>query len=596
MTIHVDHQDRVAEQPIRSTLPNSVLSRTQHDAVQFLEHCALGGEALAGLTGAAGSGKTVALNTALARVESAGQRVIRVNNFVAGPLSLHRVLAACLGITDASELSADALEPALRKALLEAGPAEPPVLAVDDAQSLLPETLRYLSLLAGLRENGRPLLRILLVGRPGFAARQAMSLQSTLELMSPADVRDVVAHTMQAAGVPMSGHAIEETVERARGNWRRLAMLLQTRLEETPADWSRVVKADPARGGRPSAYRRGGTERGWRAQRAWAAVIILMIVGATAFVAMRWDRFAGLQQQAQPAAGPIKPTTAASPPLAAATTSPATPAIRPPAAHLPAGQTISPPDAAPDHQSIKPAQPTASAPAPQATVPPPAASPANPVQANPLSPDSASGDPIAAPAPEAPAPASAPMAEASPPTAGSNAPTQPLPPAQPVPPAPKRFRIYNVSACHHGVCPRWAVLDLDDNARFTAAFDYSGLNLDKQTIQRLREGAIDLTVNGSIVRNGPNGRTIRATQLDGITPHRRRAANADDAASSDAPARDAVFNDGGALTQSPLPRFLALPDRPTEASSTAAMPPGGGSTNERPANQGPIQLAPPPMR
>src|ERR1700712_4417982 len=106
--IHVDHQDRSTDFLGQPTMPEIFLSQTQLLAVDFLERCVHDMQPLAALTGAVGTGKTVALNTALARRESAGDRVIRVHNFVAGPLSLHRTLASSLGVVDAGELSAEA--------------------------------------------------------------------------------------------------------------------------------------------------------------------------------------------------------------------------------------------------------------------------------------------------------------------------------------------------------------------------------------------------------------------------------------------------------------------------------------------------------
>ncbi len=562
-----------------ATLPNRLLSKTQHDAVHFLELCVLEGEALSALTGAAGSGKTVTLNTALARAESAGDRVIRVNNFVAGPLSLHRMIAASLGIADAGELSAEALEPALRKALLAAGQAEPPVLAVDDAQSLLPETLRYLCLLAGLREGGRPLFRILLVGRPGFTARQAVPRQFTLELISPQDARDIVAHAIQAAGVAMSDEAVEETVQRAKGNWRRLAMLLQARLEDAPAGWSRVINTTPTRSARPSSRRNDAIlPRRLRARRASTAVAVLLIAAAASFVVANRQRFSGVHQVASVAPRHLEaPPAPASPPasVVAPSNSPAS------TTGSPVAQAVVPP-AAPPAPVSKPAQRAVlepmpqpipvpmkdTAPAPSKAVPPPAAAPANPAPANPAP---------ANPAPANPAPASPPAPVVDTPPAAV-APKAPVPPPASFQPPPIRFRLYNISACHHGVCPRWQAFDITDDAHFVAAFDYSALNLDTQTLQRLRAGTIDVTVSGSIVRGGPTGRTIRATQLDNITPHRRRAASADGGGAPD---------DEASVTQSPEPRFLALP--PGSQDEPTALP------APMPAGQGPIQLAPPPM-
>ena len=589
------------------TTPDTLLARTQVQAVDFLERCTRELEPLAAVTGAAGTGKTVALNTALARRESAGDRVIRVSNFVAGPLSLHRVLASSLGVAEASELSAEELEPVLRRALADAGQAEPPVLAVDDAQSLLPETLRYLCLLAGLREAGRPLLRILLVGRPGFTVRQPIPVQFTLESMRPEATREVVEHALAAAGVTATDEVVRDLVQQAQGNLRKLDLLLRDSIQEAQkgglkAGGRRRVTAQGvqvAAGARP---RTRSTRRA--ASGFWLAVPALVAVAAiVAGVSYHEDWLGGgATIPAEPAAstarprpstppahvepGPVQPAPVQPAPIQPAP-SPAIPAGSPAKAHpdlsASAGPAPTPPaqppaSSSPPAISAPPSVPASAPPAADAQAPSAPPAPARlPGAAPPASPPvlEASRDQArtAPPSPSPALPSPAPMR----PTAATPAPdaaaqagrmqaatTQPHGAAG----ASGRFRVYNIGACHRGVCPRWSVTDLDRQQRFVAGFDPASLHLDRQTIQRAREGALDLIVIGAVVRNGDQAPMLDASALESVASHRGRprigSAQPGDAdapnpfitASPDA----APVQPGPSVpTQSPPPGFLSLP-------------------------------------
>ena len=593
MTIHVDQQDRASDsagpgsagpgQVSRSRVPDgSFLSQTQHRAVAFLERCVRDGEPLAALTGAPGSGKTVALNFVLAHCESGGDRIIRVNNFVAGPLSLHRVIASGLGIADAGDLSAEALEPALRKALAETGPAARPLLTVDDAQSLLPETLHYLCLLGGLRENGRPLLRILLVGRPGFSKRETVPLQFTLAAMAPDDARSVAEHAMAAAGVAASDSTIQEIVQVARGNWRSLDALCKGGIERILATAPRYPRTNekllerpsPPRAGRPRSGRPGSKRFG-----GWMALpALILVVAAGAGIAYQVGILGG-QPRSDGSLAPARavPQTRLAEALPKPPASPAMPAAVTPA--TPAPPVLAP--SAPATRARTQPEPAASAPPPttdsaQPATPPPAALPR--VLSPAPYPSSVPAPAPATPAPATPAPATPAPATPAPATPAPVASAiGSTPPPQPPAPALGRYRVYNISACHHGVCPRWSIFDITRGSSFVAAFDFSALGLDPETIRKLREGAIDLTVTGSLESNGPAGRTLQADHLDKVTPHHRRHADT----SSDAAS---VADGAPPLTQSPPPRFLAFPDGTPPAERAAA-----------PDGQGPLQLAPAPF-
>ncbi|WP_428395452.1 AAA family ATPase [Lichenicoccus sp.] len=615
MTVHVDHQDPALKTADSPRMANSLLSRTQIEAVEFLERCVRSGEPLAALTGSAGSGKTMVLNTALAHRGSAGDRIIRVNNFVAGPLSLHRVLATALGVGEAAELSAEALEPALRRALSEASKVAPPVLAVDDAQSLLPETLRYLSLLAGLRDNGRPLLRILLVGRPGFTVRQAMPVQFTLETMRGDDAREVAAKRLAAAGVILAGGAVQEIVQRAQGNWRKLDALLRTEIDNPE-------RAQAEAGGRQKAgLQKAGAQKAGttspsslppertamaavsdgqaRVSRpgssaAWMIVLpgLLLAFASGAIIAYQEGLIGSRDAPSHvPSHVPNRPPSRApdhAPGNAIGHAAAPAPAVPKPAT----AKTVT---AAPAPATPAPATPTPAAPTPATHPVLLAAPPAAPPQSSPV---------IAAPADHTPA---TPQASSRP----SPVPNRPAAPqATTMPPraaAPGgligQFRVNNVSSCHHGVCPRWAVFDLNRNAGTLAAFDPSGLHLDPQTLQRLREGSIDLTVSGTLTKGGPDGRRLHADHLDAITAHHSHRSAMDVAPNMPAPTTPPPLMPAPVMpapvtpapaptTQSPQPSFLAFPPG-TPASER--QPSGAAREDERASQDGPLQLAPPPL-
>ena len=511
MDTHADHQNRATARFGALTVQDTFLCHTQLDAVDFLERCVLDLEPLTALIGDAGTGKTTALDVALTRRDRAGDRVIRARNFVAGPLSLHRALTAALGVADVGELSADQLEPALRRALARAGDASPPVLAVDNAQSLPSETLRYLSLLAGLREAGQPLFRILLVGRPGFTLRHATPVQFALRPVHPDAAIVVVRERLERARVDLDDAAMHAIVRDAHGNLRRLNTLLRARIDQAHGHGGGRLRS---LGGRVATAGRRllpSEQPSWRGTLA-AAAALLAVSLASGFIAYQTG-------------GPHRPPNRAT--VAAATTSLASPT--PPAPPVPIPPTPSPAPAHPASQLVF-AEPAPVAPSPTGPLP---AVPATASQAP-------TPGPIAAPAP-------------APPTSGGN--------AVAAPPQATRFRVNNISGCHHGVCPRWAVTDLDRQVRFVAAFDPSLLHLDHETLQRLRQGSLDLTVSGSLRKHGQEGQTLVAETLQSVSPHRGRPRQPSVDASDSAASPD----------RSPPPSFLPVPSE-TPTVNEAPLP------------------------
>ena len=469
-------------------MSEALLCQTQLTAMDFLEQCVRNFEPLAALAGDAGTGKTTALDAALARRDRAGDRIIRARNFPAGPLSLHRALTAALGVADAGALSATQLEAALRRALAESGHRAPPVLAVDNAHSLPPETLRYLSLLAGLREGGRPLFRILLVGRSGFTAPLAVPVQLTLEPVHPEAARQVIEQRLAETGVTLEDEAVHGIVTGARGNLGRLDALLRANIEQARAKRGRRLRSLMSRLELAARRVLGDKHPRWRDTLA-AAAALLAVSATGGFIAYRTGTPRGALESKSGSVPPGHAESTKPTPMAALLelTPPETPnRPAPPVSHLAA--------AAPSPPSVPPAP---SPPAPMQGVPEDLPSPPIP------------------PATESEVPAAVAALGVTPSSDTGRALQELLMPR----PKPSRFRVNNVSSCHHGVCPRWSVTDVERKDHFFAAFDPTPLHLDRDTLQRLRQGALELTVSGSIRKRGTESQTLVAESVQSMAPH-----------------------------------------------------------------------------
>ncbi len=509
---HLDHHDRSIAHLDDQGVPEALLCHTQLTAMDFLERCVREFEPLAALVGDAGTGKTTALDAALARRDRAGDRIIRARHFPAGPLSLHRALTAALGVADAGALSAEQLEQALRRALTDAGEATPPVLAVDNAHALPPETLRYLSLLAGLREAGRPLFRILLVGRSGFAPPQVVPVQYTLGPVHPAAARQVAEQRLAAAGLTLDDGAVLAIVRHARGNLGRLDAALNLRIDQAQRESKRFWRLASVATQTGVATRRllaGGQPR-WQDTLSAAAALLAVSI-ATAVIGTHTG--ASPQPGAQaaviaaqaPHPSPVPRRSPAPMPIRVADLAPA----KPSAAPILAPATGSAPSGTPSPQPDAPLARLPEKPSAATAVPVPAAAPAPQV--------------TPPPAPQVIAPVM--LSETTPSVAPPPVPRQPV----------GHFRVNNVSSCHHGVCPRWSVTDVDRHTHGFAAFDPTPLHLDRDTLQRLRQGNLELTVTGTVRKHGPDGQTLVADSLQSTAPHHGHRPQSNDATASQDP-------------------------------------------------------------
>lgn len=525
MDTHLDHHDRSQtsfRQPLigHPHVPADLLTEEQRVAADYLERSVRDMEPMTALTGAPGTGKTVALNFALAQRDRAGDRVIRLRDFVGEPLTLHRALAATLGVTDARKLSAVELEPGLRRALTDAGQSEPPVLVVDDAHLLQAGTLRYLGLLADLREAGRPLFRIVLAGRPEFTTQQPIPLLFTMEPLQPDAVREVAEHGLAVAGVAVSDETMADIVLHSQGNLHMLYALLGATVDEAHPGrqrhaWRRQLRSSVGR-------MLGGTHRPGLTP--WVVVGALLAGSAfCAFMAFRNET---------PHPQDSKVAALATPPAEHADPAPA-PALAPaPASTTAPVSTAAPASTAPAPASTK--APTTALSAITAAV---AAQQLAPPPSLPPSLASASLPPV--PQPAAPAATVARPQQAT------------------------AFRLNNISPCRRGVCPRWSVTDLDHHLHFVAAFNPASLHLDPGTLQQVRAGALDLLVIGSLT---PDGHTLSAEALQSVAPHRGRAPAAV------APIEPVDAEPLPLPPRSPPPGFLPIPPAGPPPFDPSAMP------------------------
>jgi len=504
---HLDHHDRsqtsighplVGQSLLgQSHVPAHLLTEEQRVAADYLERSVRDLEPITALTGAPGTGKTVALNFALARRDRAGDRIIRLRNFVGEPLTLHRALAATLGVTDARRLSAVELEPKLRRALTDAGQAEPPVLVVDDAHMLQPGTLRYLALLADLREAGRPLFRIVLAGRPAFAAQQPVPLLFTMEPLQPDAAREVAEHGLAVAGLAVSDETMEDIVLHSQGNLHMLYAMLHATVEEAQPGSKKRAGLLPERLASHARRMLDGTRR-----RQFGPLIVVgtLLVGSAVCAFVAFSGGLPHNQDSKIAALATPPAKRFDP---VPQPSPASPVMSAPALVAATATNAGPPPALPALQ-----------PSPAPVLLPPVPQPATP-------------------AADVPAPQQA-----------------------------TAFRVYNISPCRHGVCPRWSVTDLDHHVHFVAAFNPASLHLDPGTLQQVRAGNLDLLVSGSIT---PDTHTLDAEALQSVVPHHGRVR-----APAVAPIEPV---DAEALPpRSPPPGFLPIPSASPPPPDPSAMP------------------------
>lgn len=198
----------------------------------------------AALVAPAGTGKTLVLRTLVAALPEARFRVRYVK--VTG-LSKRDL---CKEIADACGLSPTGIYPALVRKLQEtfAHTADTdglrPVLLLDEAHDLRPESLAMLRLLTNFEMDSRLVVSVVLAGQPPLrtllaradqvAIAQRLAHLATLRLLSRDETRAYVEHRCAVAGAqanPFDADAYEAIYEISGGNLRAVDRLALKALE-----------------------------------------------------------------------------------------------------------------------------------------------------------------------------------------------------------------------------------------------------------------------------------------------------------------------------------------------------------------------------
>lgn len=186
----------------------------------------------------AGAGKTMLLRAVRAKLEEARYRVRYVKVTGLGSRDMCREISAACGMNPAGNY------PALVRALqdhfensLETGGLRP-VLLLDEAHDLRPDTLAMLRILTNFDMDSRLVLSVIIAGQPGLAKMlKRDELQSVagrmahfavLRLLSRDETKKYLEHRAAIAGAadfPFDKGACESIYELTRGNLRAIDTL-----------------------------------------------------------------------------------------------------------------------------------------------------------------------------------------------------------------------------------------------------------------------------------------------------------------------------------------------------------------------------------
>lgn len=215
----------------------------QADATAALAE-AVGQRMSAVLIAPAGTGKTVALRALVSRLPEARYQVRYVKVTGLSKRDLCKEIAAACG------LSPTGIYPALVRKLQDAFEhttathALRPVILLDEAHDLRPESLAMLRLLTNFDMDSRLVVSIVLAGQPPLrtllgrpeqaAMAQRIAHYATLRLLSRDETRSYISHRCSVAGAqsaPYDDDALETIFELSRGNMRAIDRLARKSLE-----------------------------------------------------------------------------------------------------------------------------------------------------------------------------------------------------------------------------------------------------------------------------------------------------------------------------------------------------------------------------
>ena len=198
----------------------------------------------AALIAPAGTGKTVALRILLSTLPEARYQIRYVKVTGLSKRDLCKEIAAACG------LSATGIYPALVRKLQDAfehtmgTDGLRPVIVLDEAHDLRPESLAMLRLLTNFEMDSKLVVSLVLAGQPPLATllarpeqaamAQRLAHYATLRLLSRDETRAYVVHRCAVAGAhtpPFDDDAHEALFELSRGNLRAIDRLALKALE-----------------------------------------------------------------------------------------------------------------------------------------------------------------------------------------------------------------------------------------------------------------------------------------------------------------------------------------------------------------------------
>lgn len=210
----------------------------------------------AALIAPAGTGKTVALRVLVAGLPEARYQVRYVKVTGLSKRDLCKEIATVCG------LEPTGIYPTLVRRLQDAfehtsgSDGLRPVLVLDEAHDLRPESLAMLRLLTNFDMDSRLVVSVVLAGQPPLrtmlgrpnqtAIAQRLAHYATLRLLSRDETRAYVVHRCQVAGAaaePFDADALEALFELSHGNLRAVDRLALKALELVAASNASVVSS-----------------------------------------------------------------------------------------------------------------------------------------------------------------------------------------------------------------------------------------------------------------------------------------------------------------------------------------------------------------
>lgn len=210
----------------------------------------------AALIAPAGTGKTVALRLLVSKLPEARYQIRYVKVTGLSKRDLCKEIAAACGLSCAGTY------PSLVRKLQDAfehvagTDGLRPVLLLDEAHDLRPESLAMLRLLTNFDMDSRLVVALVLAGQPPLstllarpeqaAIAQRLAHYATLRALSRDETRDYIVHRSAVAGAttpPFDADAFEALFEMSRGNLRAIDRLALKALELAARSGTSVVSS-----------------------------------------------------------------------------------------------------------------------------------------------------------------------------------------------------------------------------------------------------------------------------------------------------------------------------------------------------------------